>query len=208
MTWFLEGIEIGLLLSILAGPLLFALLQAGIERGAGGGFRVALGIWISDWLFVLAIYWGFTFFNELHAQASFRFWTTLLGSFALGATGISMLLSKTAVASAAFNPSRKSNWQLISKGFLLNTLNPFTIFFWMGAVGAIALQNSFSANDLLMLCLGIMLTITLTDSAKVFFAKGLRRFLSPIHILWIRRGAGLALTGFGLWLLYQAAIFV
>jgi|APTNR8051073442_1049403.scaffolds.fasta_scaffold01292_6 threonine/homoserine/homoserine lactone efflux protein len=203
MTTLLEGFKIGLMLSILAGPLLFALLQAGIEQGARGGFSVAFGIWISDWLFIAALLWGFSFFNELSAQPDFRFWITLLGAFTLGGGGISMLLSKKAPEPNNFSPSRKTDFQLFIKGFLINTINPFTVFFWMGAIGAMAVQQAFSPGDLWILCLGIMLTIMLADTAKVLFAKAIRHFLNPNHILWLRRISGLVLLGFGLWLLGQ-----
>jgi len=217
MTTLLEGVKIGLLLSILAGPLLFALLQAGIERGARGGFSVAFGIWVSDWLFIAALVWGFSFFHALSAQPGFRFWITLLGAFTLGGGGVSMLLSKN--TSSPPGPTfdyrsdikrgsfRKTDVQLFIKGFLINTINPFTVFFWMGAIGAMAVQQAFSPGDLWMLCLGIMLTIMLADSAKVLFAKAIRHFLSPKHIIWLRRISGLALLGFGLWLLGQILFF-
>jgi len=207
MTSFLESIKIGLLLSILAGPLLFALLQAGIERGTRGGFSVALGIWISDWLFIAALLWGFSYLNALSTQPEFRFWITLLGAFTLGGGGISMLLSKEAPGFDNFSPSRKTDLQLFIKGFLINTINPFTVFFWMGAIGAMAVQQDFSTGDLWMLCLGIMLTVMLADSAKVLFAKAIRLFFTPSHIVWLRRISGLALLGFGLWLLGQVVFF-
>ncbi len=207
MTTFIEGVQIGLLLSILAGPLLFALLQAGIERGTRGGFSVALGIWISDWLFIAALLWGFSFLNELSSNPSFRFWITLLGAFTLGGSGVSMLLSKKTPEPDNFSPSRKTDIQLFIKGFLINTINPFTVFFWMGAIGAMAVQKAFLPGDLWTLCLGIMLTIMLADSAKVLFAKAIRHFLSPNHIVWLRRISGMALLGFGLWLFGQILFF-
>ncbi|NUN99379.1 MAG: LysE family transporter [Saprospiraceae bacterium] len=207
MTSLLEGIKIGLMLSILAGPLLFALLQAGIERGVRGGFSVAFGIWISDWLFIVALLWGFSFFNALSVQPEFRFWITLLGAFTLGGSGAGMLLSKANPEQSNLIISRKTDLQLIVKGFLINTINPFTVFFWMGAIGAIAVQKKFSYSDLGMLCLGIMLTIMSTDTAKVLFAKAIRHFLNHKHIVWLRRISGLVLLGFGLWLLGQVIFF-
>lgn len=206
MNTFIEGAQIGLLLSILAGPLLFALLQAGIERGTRGGFSVALGIWISDWLFIAALLWGFSFLNALSSQPEFRFWITLLGAFTLGGGGVSMLLSKSPPRPQR-GSLRKTDIQLFIKGFLINTINPFTVFFWMGAIGAMAVQKNYLPGDLWMLCLGIMLTIMLADSAKVLFAKAIRHFLSPKHIVWLRRISGLALLGFGLWLLGQILFF-
>jgi len=226
MIWFLEGMKIGLLLSILAGPLLFALLQASIERGARGGFSVAFGIWISDWLFVAALCWGFSFFYELSAQPGFRFWITLLGAFTLGSGGVGMLIASSPPrpqresfqdlqpfikASSLPYPQRgsirKTDLQLLLKGFLINTINPFTVFFWMGAIGAMAVQQDFSTGDLWLLCLGIMLTIMFADAAKVLFAKAIRHFLNPRHVVWLRRISGLVLLGFGLWLLGQVVFF-
>ncbi len=203
----LEGIKIGLMLSILAGPLLFALLQAGLEQGAYGGFSVAFGIWISDALFIAALCLGFSFFYGLSSDPGFRFWITLLGGFTLGSAGIGMLLSRTPSMAAGSASAQKTMSQLLLRGFLLNTINPFTVFFWLGAIGATAVQKQLSPSGLWLLCFGIMMTIVCTDSAKVLFAKSIRRFLSPGHMVWLRRISGCALLGFGLWLLGKGIVF-
>ena len=42
----LIGLQYGLFLSILVGPLLVALVQTGFEQGMRAGFMVGLGIWL------------------------------------------------------------------------------------------------------------------------------------------------------------------
>ena len=57
----LQGIQTGLVLCIMLGPIFFALVQAGVERGMRAGLMVGLGIWISDLIFILSIFFGASF---------------------------------------------------------------------------------------------------------------------------------------------------
>jgi len=54
----LNGLFFGLTLTILLGPIFFALIQTGVERGFRAGVVLGSGIWISDIIFIIAVYLG------------------------------------------------------------------------------------------------------------------------------------------------------
>ena len=84
----LQGIVLGLSLSFMIGPLLFAILQAGIERGFRAGLAVAGGIWLSDVLYVVALRFGMDGLTALTAMPGFRLWAGIAGGLVLAGFGL------------------------------------------------------------------------------------------------------------------------
>ena len=93
MNALFEGIWFGLMLAVLAGPILFALLQAGIEQGFKAGMMVALGVFFSDVLFVLTVYFGLTYILAIVNLDGFKITLGVAGGIALILIGIGTLLS-------------------------------------------------------------------------------------------------------------------
>lgn len=136
MGYLLEGIQLGLALAILTGPLLFALLQASLERGVRGGMMVALGIWISDVLFLAGVYSGLNYVEQLVRWDGFETTLGLAGSLILAGFGLAALLSPPPAPEQLMEVTRpgKTWGALLLKGFLINTINPFTVFFWFSVM--------------------------------------------------------------------------
>ncbi|MEM1124318.1 MAG: LysE family transporter, partial [Bacteroidota bacterium] len=91
-----KGIVVGLALAILVGPILFSLIQRSIEQGMKAGFWVALGIWVSDILFIVGIILGVAHIKELVTSPYFEPILGLLGGFVLISIGAGMFISKPA----------------------------------------------------------------------------------------------------------------
>ena len=125
-----NGILLGLALSILVGPLLFALIQVSIEQGIKAGIWVALGIWLSDTLFLVGIGLSINQISELVVSPLFRPIVGVLGGFVLIVIGVSMFISKPTNIDAPHFELISSRWKLGLNGFLINTINPFTVIFW------------------------------------------------------------------------------
>ena len=97
----LQGILLGFTLSFMIGPLLFAIVEAGLERGFRAGLSVAVGIWLSDVLYVLAVWRGLSAMTALTALPNFKFWAGLLGGCLLIAFGLGSFFKKTEAPDAA-----------------------------------------------------------------------------------------------------------
>lgn len=199
MEHFINGIGLGFSLSVLVGPLLFALIQVSIENGFRAGMAVAVGIWLSDLLFIVITYWGLAIIAALTDWQYFEAALSVCGGIVLFISGASIFFSQFDDKPA----SLKSHTSFFIKGFLINTINPFTVFFWFGIVSGFARQSAAGSWDLEIFILGIFLTIVLTDSLKVAFAKKLRQWLTKRHIFWVRKISGLALMAFGVALIVK-----
>ena len=202
-----NGIKLGLVLSVLTGPIVFALLQTSIEQGFRAGVMVAAGIWVSDLLFVAITYFGVSYVAELAKWEGLEFWLGIAGGVILLVVGVSMLLMKPPPI-AHFEHARatrfSSRFSLWTKGFLINTVNPFTFFFWLGVSGMLFTKEALQPQQAQLFYGGLFCTIIFTDSIKVGLAKTLRRWLKPKNILFIRKIAGVTLLVFGIVLFVRA----
>lgn len=208
MNFIFDGIKLGLILAILVGPIFFALVQAGVEEGLRAGSMVGLGIWVSDLLFITGAYFGISFLNQVVAGPHFTLYLGLGGSLILSAFGLGTLLTAPRIGTrphwkaATFRSS--SYLSLWLKGFLINTINPFTFFFWIGVATTMAANEQLTVGADASLFFGsIMGTIIATDFTKVLLAKRIRSFLRPIHLMWLRRISGIALIVFAVVLLLR-----
>jgi threonine/homoserine/homoserine lactone efflux protein len=196
-----QGILLGISLSLMIGPLLFAIVQAGLERGFRAGMAVAVGIWISDFVLLALLYFGMDALSALTALPGFRFWAGLCGAallllFGLGAWISSGKPPDVQAGLDAFR-SRNSYSGYGLRGFLLNTVNPFTLFFWIGIGGAFVVPNSGDVRAIVLFFSGMFGALMAADVLKAWGAKKLRQMLEPALILKIRRTIGLVLIGFG-----------
>jgi len=85
MITLLNGIKWGLFLAILVGPILLSLVQAGIEKGTRVGLVMGSGVWISDILYILAVYLGL---STVDLPPQFAFYTGIVGGIILISFGL------------------------------------------------------------------------------------------------------------------------
>jgi threonine/homoserine/homoserine lactone efflux protein len=200
MNLIFEGVKIGLILAMLIGPIFFAIIQAGVEEGFRAGATVGLGIWVSDFLFIAAVYFGLAYISQVVEGPNFGLYLGIGGSITLSAFGLGALLtvpkahelpkwSKETVRTSSYSG-------LWLKGFLINTINPFTFFFWIGVASTVVVDGEMELMEARYFFGGILGTIIITDLLKVLLAKRIRRVLRPIHLLWLRRISGIALIVF------------
>lgn len=221
----IQGIILGLSLSFMVGPLLFAILQAGIERGFRAGLAVAGGIWASDVLYVLAVLFGLEVMAAITALPGFKVAAGLAGGALLVAFGLGSLMMKnkstgnrtfrlsrsepfmaTARSDSGANTTGREGTSMVLpsyriyflRGFLLNTINPFTVFFWLGITGAVLIPNGWNDSQILIFLGGMLATLVVTDTLKAYAAKRIRRFLTPRHTQQVRQGIGVLLIVFGI----------
>ncbi len=193
-----NGILLGLALSILVGPLLFALIQVSIEQGIKAGIWVALGIWLSDILFLVGIGLGVSQISQLIESPLFTPIVGVLGGFVLIIVGVGMFISRPANIDTSHFDLISSKWKLGLNGFLINTINPFTVIFWTSVITSFLVEESlYSVNSVLFFG-GILGVIILTDSLKLVLAEQISKKLKPIHIAIMRRISGMALFLFGI----------
>lgn len=225
MLW--QGILLGLSLSFLVGPLLFAIVEASLDRGFRAGLALACGVWVSDLLYMLIVYRWVDVLTRITELPHFRLWAGLAGSFVLMIFGGVTLMKKPVGAAGAQSttadrlldvidgpepPGVEHNWMqwgypgYALRGFLLNAVNPFTVFFWLGLASAFVVSNQLTPSEVLAFFGGMLGALMATDTLKAYAAKRVRMLLQARHLLRLQRAIGLALLVSGGVLLVRVLI--
>ena len=197
--YILEGIRAGLLISLLMGPLVVLLVQLSLRRGTVASFAAAAGIWTSDIAYISASHFGleglerildYEYLNEIFGT---------VGAVLLLGVGLIMWYRKPpSLKGKKGLPSRRGLLGAWLQGFALNTLNPFTAFFWSTFVVTQVHNRELPSADALAIYGGMMGTIILADACKVLGARRLREFLQPAMMRRVQRTGAVALGLFGI----------
>ena len=201
-----SGIEFGLAISLLAGPILFTLVQTSVEQGFRAGCTVGAGIWTSDALFIASTWLGISYVAALSTWPGFEPLLGWVGGIILVAFGAGALISR-APATGQFEGRavrQSSYFSLWLRGFIINTANPFTFFFWIGVSSLLFTEKEVQVGEARLFYGGLMGTIIVTDAFKIALAKIIRKWMRPVYIRWMRRIAGIALLAFGVALILRA----
>jgi threonine/homoserine/homoserine lactone efflux protein len=126
------------------------------------------------------------------------------GAIFLVILGSILLLTKPVQKNSGILERRKLSGIFV-QGFLLNTLTPFPIFFWISLMSS-AIGRHFSTLSSFTLLTTVMSVVILTDFLKVYTAKKISRSIRASSITIIRKMAGLALILSGILLFIR--IFV
>jgi threonine/homoserine/homoserine lactone efflux protein len=202
----LKGLAISLLLVFSVGPVIFTIIKQSINHGRRGGFSFIGGVWLSDIIWVVL---SNSFSEAVKTLLNFKIPIGIAGSFFLIGMGVYYaFLKKIAprklqepkeIAGDEIGPRGKKTinyFAIFSSGFLINTLNPAVISFWVLMAASLASVYSFNERVVIFsTCLGINM---LADVGKVMGAGSIGKKLSDKNILRINRASGALYLIFGL----------
>jgi len=198
---------LGLTLAILLGPIFVTLTQIALEKGAKAGIVASTGVWISDFIIISLCYVFIQRINYLVEDSAFTYWMGLMGGFILITFGIGAIVKKVNITFDNSSHSANDYFGFWTKGFLVNTVNPFTFVFWIGVISTYVIKAKISGFKSFVFFASIMFVIILTDTLKVFLAKAIRTKLKQKHFTIFSRIAGTGLIIFGIVLLLRSQVF-
>lgn len=200
----LEGVSMGLLLSVIVGPVFFTLITNSLQHGFRYAMILALGILCSDAFYVILTYFGVSFLAE---TVLFEKVLGYGGGLILMGFGISSLINKQVerpnTGGIQLSIPKKRN--AFAKGFSINGINPFVLLFWISIASLISLKQNWSGSQISLYYVGILGTVFLIDLLKAFIAKQLSQFVTPRLMGFLNKGVGIVMLFFGfrmLWTTY------
>ena len=158
----LSGIGFGLLLTVLIGPVFFAILQTALHEGFRSGVNLATGVLISDACWILVVYF---FASQLDLTGEYKLYTAWIGGLMLIGFGLSTILTKIKVKEID-DTKRVVHAKFMGKGFLLNSLNPAVPLFWLGVITVVKTKENYSAMHELVFFCSVLATVFSTDLFK------------------------------------------
>ncbi len=207
LSFFFEGVLLGLLVAISLGPAFFAILQTGITKGFRYGIYMSIGVLLSDVLWVTVSYLiGATIFDDPENKV----YVGLIGGIILIIFGsVSWAKKPEILKRRRYSPekvikeSRPIGYSL--RGFFLNIANPFLFFFWFGALGFVG-KNSAPGEILestIAFFSGTFITVFATDALKSFVGGKIKGFLKPRKEIIVNKFVGILLVTFGIVLIFK-----
>jgi threonine/homoserine/homoserine lactone efflux protein len=198
----LKGFALGFVLALSVGPIIFTIIKQSLNNGHRGGFSFVAGVWFSDVLLVVLS----NMFTALVA-ALLHYKTTIgyFGSSFLVFLGVYFVFFKKVhlnnTADGSVNKFSKRDFIRISiSGFLINTLNPGVILFWLGNATVLSVSHSLKQRSVIFsVCLLFNMA---ADAGKVLMAGKLRKRLTLHNLSIINKISGTILIGFGIALLW------
>lgn len=202
VTSFIAGLGLGVFLSLSVGPVIFMIIKYSIDSGFKAGMSFAIGVSCSDTMYVILGNFASAFVHQLDDMKKI---IGVAGGIVLIAIGLYGIFFKEVRISSGEN---KLNKMLVTKsdyfriwlsGYLMNTLNPAVLIFWLGvctANGALELEDR-------VVLFGTALAFTLgADITKVFLADKIRHRLTLKTVIWLNRVASICMMLFGGILIY------
>jgi threonine/homoserine/homoserine lactone efflux protein len=202
----LKGLLSGLVLAILVGPVFFTLLQTSIERGFRSGVYVAVGISVSDSLYIALSYLGLA---SLFNSEVFQVYLSYIGGFIILCFGGYYLFikSRKMINFNAEHVEEKSPVKLMAKGFIINGFNPMVLLFWIGTISFATGELGYTeTRDAITFLATIVATVFITDIIKAKLADKLRVLLTPVIIKFMNIVLGGVMFCLGIKLLYSVVV--
>ncbi|HEX8059823.1 MAG TPA: LysE family transporter [Cyclobacteriaceae bacterium] len=191
-----KGIQFGIVLAFLAGPVFFTIVQTSAERGFAKGVLVALGVSISDAFYVVVCYLGLI---SLIESPAFRDQMAFVGGTILVLFGIYHLFIKTRKQEAKGKVATASRpYRYILKGFFVNAFSPMVPILWIGYISIASIDLKLvKDSEFAIFFLSMLLTVLLTDIAKAYLAGRLATLITPDRMFWMNVIVGIALAVYG-----------
>jgi threonine/homoserine/homoserine lactone efflux protein len=197
-----KGFAISLLLIFSVGPVIFSVIKQSVTHGRRGGFTFVAGVWLSDIIWVVL---SVSFSEAIKTLLDFKIPIGIAGCCFLIGMGIYFTFIKkikprritVEIAGDELTSvgTRTNYFAIFTSGFLINTLNPAVISFWILMAASLAVDYTFNQRILIfVICLGVNM---LADVGKVLGAGSLGKKLSDKNILLINRISGLLYLIFG-----------
>lgn len=192
----IKGIQFGIVLAFLAGPVFFTIIQTSAERGFAKGVLVALGVSISDAFYVVVCYLGLI---SLIESAAFRDQMAFVGGSILIVFGLYHLLVKTRKSIASGSVATESKaFRYILKGFFINAFSPMVPILWIGYISVASIDLGLvEDSEFTIFFLSMLATVLLTDIAKAYLAGRLSTLITPQRMMWMNVVVGIALMVYG-----------
>jgi len=190
----ISGIGFGLVLTVITGPVFFALIKTSIEKGFHAGVALALGVVTSDVVFVGALLFGSQYIDVSdHAKTI----AGVVGAVILFTLGLYYMFKKAEVNYDNKVPTGINRAGYFLKGFLMCIFNPTLLFHWTVVIGAASttflVGTPHRSFHIAVMFLTILIVQFGMDTTKAFYADKLRDRISVKLIHRLNEVAGIAL---------------
>jgi threonine/homoserine/homoserine lactone efflux protein len=191
-----KGILTGLLFTLTFGTVFFSLIQTSVKRGFYKALFIALGVLLSDALFIAITVWGTSFVAD--EIKKFDMEIRIVGFAFLVILGIRSIIKKEVDHTNDAAPIERKSILYFIKGAMLNSLNPMVLISWMGVTTYVETVVKFDQNNTIFFFMVVLATMLTTMVGIVYFAGKLRHVLSAKNMHRLNVFSGIIFLVFAL----------
>lgn len=175
----LQGLITGIILTLSFGAGFFALVQTSILRGYKKGLLIALGAILSDTLFIGISVFATSFVSEELPKFASTIKAVALVAFLF--LGIRTILKSSKLIRSSDQGGRP-NYFYVSKGFILNIVNPLVLITWLGITLYLESTLQYGVKELAVFFAMVLLGTFGSQSAVCIFSHKIKAYLSDQFI--------------------------
>jgi threonine/homoserine/homoserine lactone efflux protein len=179
------------------------MIKTSIEKGFKAGFSLAVGVVLSDIIFISLTIFSAQFVDY---NAAYNQYIGLIGGIFLFAVGMYYLIKKVEVKYNLGEVVKVKKRGYLLKGFFMCLLSPTTLMFWIMVGGIISVQLHYDMTEKVIFFVIAMITQLLVDCVKTYYASKLRHKIAPETIQLLNRIAGAVIVIFAIRLFIQVII--
>ncbi len=189
----LKGFLTGITLTMMLGPVTMIILRYGIQVNRAAGVWAAFGTWVSDFVFIGITYWATAFISEWVNRGDVRTSIYIIGGVALMGMGFLLTRGSSKTIAPDKHQAIRSYSRAFLGGFLVNSLSPFTLFFWAGIAIVLRMQE----HAPIWYYVGLMISLASGDFLKAWIAPKLTLWIKDQYVQKVQVVAGvfIILTG-------------
>ena len=197
-----KGLLLGFFLALSVGPVIFTIIKQSLNNGREGGISFVTGVWISDLILVVA---SNAFSEWVSTALEYKKTIGYIGSLFLIGLGVFFVFFKKVHLGTDADGNRlrfrkRDFLKIFLSGFLINTLNPSVLLFWL--VNATAFATTHNFNERMIIFTACLVINMIADVFKVMLAGKIRKKLTVRNLSIINKVSGTILIGFAFALLY------
>lgn len=201
----IQGVLLGLLLSVMIGPVFFVLIETSIIKGIRAALILDSGVLVSD---ILYVYIAYTFYKEAASLMDGNEYFRIFGGVVFILFGLFNIFKKMPSDSKGkeiipeYTHTFFNSFKLVTKGFVLNAVNPGVIFYWLTIIsvgtGASEAVTSDTGQVSYIYVIAILVTFFTVDVLKIIGAKQLKPLLTPKILQIVNMITGVILCAAGI----------
>jgi threonine/homoserine/homoserine lactone efflux protein len=196
----LQGVGAGILFSFLTGPVFFSMIKTSIEKGFKAGFSLAIGVILSDIIFISLTIFSAQYVNY---KSEYFEYIGIVGALFLLSVGLYYLFNTVKVNYDIAEIAKVKKRGYVIKGFLMCLLSPTTLMFWVMVGGIISVQLHYNMSEKIVFFIVAMMTQLTVDGVKTFYAAKLRYRIKEKTIQNLNRIAGAVIIIFAIRLFFE-----
>lgn len=198
----ISGLLLGGVLALLVGPVFFMIINTSIKKGFLPASMLAFGVLLSDSLFVVLSYYGssFLFYMQEYNQI-----VGIAGGLLILGFGVYTIFKDATIKAEALEVIDDSKTRAIDvvKGFMMNTLNPSALLFWLGVAGTVTVKEHYTGYNALLFYGSTLSMVFGTDLLKAWVSTRLKGIINGNFLLWMNRISGIALSAYGIYMIIK-----